>query len=1198
MIIPLYILLLFLPLTSSSQLSVAWPFNSQLPFVARCDSQYSFSLASSTFNNSSSSPVEYSLKDNPQWLSISSSEGILSGTPDSSSSQIIQFDILANNSQSEHASLQLSINPPPQLVSSDSIISQLSHFGYTNGNNAIIIAPGSQFSFSFAKSQTFQKNPSNGNDIVAYYGLSANRTSLPPWIEFSTSDNNLTFSGTAPTINSNIAPSIEYSFDLIASDYPGYSGVIANFAILVGAHQLSTTSISPVQLEISPDHSDFNISLPLDSILLDNQPIFRENISQILLGDTAPSWVQVNPSNAALYGDIPSNTVVETPSNFTVTVYDTYQDSVSLTVQIVSNSSTTNTTNTTTTSNNNNNNNNNTTTTNTTSSTSISTTSSSSTNIFQSSNVPSVVDATRGKWFQYALPSSMFVDPTSTNITAIFTSDWLIYHSSNWSFTGQAPTGKNFSDINITLNGYHSTVSRSVIIKRDLDQVSFTIHGISHSAMSNHTKLAIILATVIPSCLLLIVLLIVFLTRRNRNDNSQNDIETQSVNSTSSVTKEKHFDQSFTTDDQDLTVAKTISNHSLNDGSECNETSKIEQFNNSLLLGYSQQMEDSSSHADAGNWQIVRDSSSLTNNSSANNNNNNNNNNNHSPITQKSRIDHLSKVASNIINSAERNANHSDAGSVASSTTATDIATAHEFTEKFDDDYYSEKGQNIPDSRDTTGTAGADSISHGASSMESQGDRFVDTVEYQQPEMLSTDNLLDFPSELSSNDLGADNNGSRVPKSNGFNAVNGRVKSFFTDSQKSTENAGSGNSKPHDTAGIPRKSWRHVVDSTRSRFTGSRRQESINSLATVATDELFSVRLVDDTRQSLAMNDAAIGGLNRRDSGNIKKLDSEGNIVNNAASVFNCRDSYSSDTSSNYQESSISSPDQQARMSNLDVLAEEETHSDALNLSAEVGRNANDSGLSGVSGYSTAGNNVAKTMLSYYSEAARAQKASHSRKRNLSQTYSSSSNSHSKGGSKSYSSGSSKHNPEDSFTFDAGNPLPVIYSPDLANHDDSNFGIPKRNPSRTMNSSTAAAARKRHLSEVSSSTGTSNSEFNSSSYSSSDDPGASISATSPPLYPTNQMNPQNNTIRHPNLSINSEDLNLSIPALSPGSENTEDEVMVFGLRNLRNNPGSPEPMLVEFCGEQQVSHHKRSRSSMNGKRDKSGSVEYGNTEDY
>lgn len=902
--------------------SPGFPFNDQYPQIPVAGMPYKFIISDSTIVSSSNAATNYSISGNPSWLEFDSSSLLLSGTPPSGTSTSISFNLTGEDENGDSASISCSLpvttQDAPQLYSSDAIISQLAHFGQTNGVDGLVLTPGDKFSVSFAADKTFKSS----SPLKAYYGLSANRTSLPAWVQFSADGNNLTFSGTAPAVNSKIAPSVEYTFDLIASYLENFSGLVANFKLVIGAHQLSTTIKSPII--INPTNNHFNQSVPLDQVFLDGSRILLANISSISVQEPL-DWIKVD--NASISGTAPNNST----TSFNVNIYDQFGDAVSIPFQIqpvnfASNSS----------------------------SSSSSSSNSTAADLFAVSSIENV-NASFSQYFQYTLSDSIFLSQ-NTNATAAFQSTWLKYHGENFTFNGNTPA--SFGDILVTL-----TASRAGLSKRDNNQLQFTIAGISTAAkkdsgMSKNKKLAIILGTVIP-VVVLVVLAVIAAALFKRRSSGEQDVESKKQISNPILDNPINKGQlagpltgplaaplAAAADEQTLS---SVEEDDAKDTS--NETKYVEKQEFRKSTGIWQDP----THTE--NWKLVRDDSEI-------------------------KLEMAHSIHS--IHSSD---------------------TEVEFGEHFN----------------------SDSDAHNPPTyQESIHSQYVDTQEYLAPrdgQLLSSENLLDAPNNLS---------GSNIARHN-------LLPTTAEDQRKSVT--------------IPRKSWRHVVDSTRQRFSGARRQESINSLATVSTDELFSVRLVDD-KVSKTVNPEELRHQSVTSSkydkewepleeiANVQRLDSRGNILYSPESS-----EYDSNRSSvNSSSSSDSKRKLKITIPNLDVLQEENSPqigTDAIteeqdpNFSTEIGRNQDT-----LPSYY---NITTRSGLSY-SEQARAQKASHSRKRNISQTYSSSSDSnkqksmHSSSNSKSTASKSpspfkAQHITEDSFTFDAGNSLPIIYSPDVTAED-------------------------------------------------------------------------------------------------------------------------------------------------------------------
>lgn len=870
--------LIFLLPSILALVSPAWPFNSQLPAVARTNEYYLFLLADTTFSQPN---VQYSLQDAPSWLSIDSKTGLLSGTPEEASSGF-EFQILANGSNCS-STLVVSDSPPPKVISSSAIVDQLKAYGHTDGSSGLVLAPGTDFAISFEKSRIFEGN------ATYYYGRSKNHTALPPWVKFTENGSNVSFAGTAPAVNLQIAPSVEYVFDLVTLDIEGFSAASISFSILVGAHLFSTLVSGSLNVLVSQG-AFFNQSLPLDQIYLDGTPVTKSNILKLLLdGNITPDWVKIDTNNIGVYGDVPDSF---SSANISITVMDTFGDQVTLFYNLnhSDNKSESHT--------------------------------STSPKLLNNATLPLVVNATEGVYFNYTLPKELFANPDNTSVDAFFDSSWLHYNSENASFFGLAP--ELFSPIEVSLSAFSNTT-----LKRSMtNTATFSIRGVPKATsaapkkkLGSQRTLAIVLGTVLP-IVFLILLAVAFLLFRRKRQSS--DAEAQNI------TEEKSQDiylaekaQSFITAEEDLSVSKTISNHLETDGSK---------YLKHELLPSPREL------YTGNNWQVVRDVSLYG-------------------LAQSMKIQHLLTVADDILNSARKD----KSDTLSTSLSLTDV----EFNEEFEGEPADESGATRVE--DHTGET-----------------QYMDTVEYPEDTMdAATASIAQTKRILTGQ------NESRESFHQAKSIFFGRE--YKKEASKTTK------------APVPRKSWRNVVDSTRLRL-GSKRQESINSLATVSTDELFSMRLVDENRPIESAQ------ISREDSGIIKRLDLNGNEIG---------------------------PNIDRSLSlNLDPLEEE--------TSAEIGRNRMSSNEYGLTEASKSGIKQIQNLLSF-SERSRAQKASHSRKRNLSQTYSSLSNSHSKLSSSSDPSPVNDHQKDDLFSYEAFNPLPVIYSPQVGLESPT---IPKRNPRR------------------------------------------------------------------------------------------------------------------------------------------------------
>ncbi|ODV95991.1 hypothetical protein PACTADRAFT_67037 [Pachysolen tannophilus NRRL Y-2460] len=410
---------------------VGFPFDEQLPLVARTEESYSFTISNETFL-SNDSTVTFDASDLPSWLSFDSSSRTFLGTPSTSDATdnltitLIGYDSTGNIS--EDYTLVVSTDPAPELKSSDIIFTELSSFGDTNGYDGLVLAPGQTFNLNFSMS-IFEVPSDSSNSIVAYYGRSSDATPLPSWIQFDS--DTLTFSGTAPAVNSDIAPSFEYGFLLIATDYVDFSGCIGTFKLIVGAHQLSTSLSSTIVLNGTVDET-VNYTLPLSDVYLDGKEISSSNISSLTL-EGAPSWLSLDEE--FLSGTIPDTADDDEVDYFNITIEDVFGNTIAIQFKLDVEDS-----------------------------------------LFTVSDL-SDVNATRGEYFEYTLPKTDFTDLNNTDLSASFDGNetsWLDFHTSNLTFTGSTPTDLDSLEVEITATRGSLT-----------DSLSFEISGVAKSKTSS-----------------------------------------------------------------------------------------------------------------------------------------------------------------------------------------------------------------------------------------------------------------------------------------------------------------------------------------------------------------------------------------------------------------------------------------------------------------------------------------------------------------------------------------------------------------------------------------------------------------------------------------------------------------------------------------------------------------------------------------
>lgn len=387
-------LLLFHLQACVASVYMGFPFSEQLPNVARVNQPYSFTMANTTYKSWSGS-VEYGAQNLPKWLKFDSASRTFLGTP--GSDDVGTFEVTVSGLDSSDGSyiannysMIVSTDPGLHLRSQDVMFTQIARYGRTNGVDGLVVSQGEKFSLQF-NLLDFVSNDDSSRPIVAYYGRSRDRSSLPNWIGFDAST--LTFSGTVPYVASENAPSMEYGFSFIASDYKGYAGAEGIFKLVVGGHQLSTAVNETVKLNGTLG-SAIDEEVPvLSEVYLDGQPIDKANISVVEASDL-PNYLHFDSSNYTISGNFPSKATYD---NFTIEVADVYGNSVLLPYLVDAIGS-----------------------------------------VFTVKDLADV-NATRGQFFSYQLMQSIFTDLNDTKVLVLVPEGWLVWHKDNMTLNGMAP---------------------------------------------------------------------------------------------------------------------------------------------------------------------------------------------------------------------------------------------------------------------------------------------------------------------------------------------------------------------------------------------------------------------------------------------------------------------------------------------------------------------------------------------------------------------------------------------------------------------------------------------------------------------------------------------------------------------------------------------------------------------------------------
>lgn len=327
-----------------------FPFNSQLPPVARVAEPFSFTFSPLTF--SSDTEMSYALADgSPAWLSLDSASREISGTPDDA--LIPSGDTLAGvtialvasddtGSTAANATLVVSRGPAP--IVRIPLEHQIDRFGSYSPPASILLHPSTEFSFSFdpdtfdvgvpggKNDQTKTRDIARQQDVgtkrpdLNYYAVSGDNAPLPSWIRFDAGK--LAFLGKTPHFDSLIQPPQKFGFRLVASDVVGFSSAFVDYSIVVGRHEL-TVDEPIIQLNMTKGERLDYRELPA-AFKLDNQPLAQEDVSSIMAVGL-PAWLSFDKKSWKVSGTPEEEAQ---PSNVTIVVVDKFSDTVNVTLAI------------------------------------------------------------------------------------------------------------------------------------------------------------------------------------------------------------------------------------------------------------------------------------------------------------------------------------------------------------------------------------------------------------------------------------------------------------------------------------------------------------------------------------------------------------------------------------------------------------------------------------------------------------------------------------------------------------------------------------------------------------------------------------------------------------------------------------------------------------------------------------------------
>ncbi|PNS19562.1 Axial budding pattern protein 2 [Sphaceloma murrayae] len=268
---------------------VSFPFNAQVPPVARASNPFRFQFAAATFSESLN--IAYQLVDGPTWLQLDGRR-TLSGTPSINDIGTATFGIRASDSVGStvlNCTLITTEDVGPRVLQEAS--DQLAKFGRLTSPGTLSIYPGDAFTLQLGP-QTFQVGPS---PTVAYYAVLQDRTPLPAWIGFNPTS--LSFFGVAPMVGD---VSQVYTISVIASDVIGFSGAETAFSLRISRRQL----IFIPQREEYVVNGEAKINLA-NQIFLNDDLV---SLSQIVASNVSgPSWLSLDSSSLTLSGEVPAD---------------------------------------------------------------------------------------------------------------------------------------------------------------------------------------------------------------------------------------------------------------------------------------------------------------------------------------------------------------------------------------------------------------------------------------------------------------------------------------------------------------------------------------------------------------------------------------------------------------------------------------------------------------------------------------------------------------------------------------------------------------------------------------------------------------------------------------------------------------------------------------------------------------------------
>ncbi|EKG21862.1 Dystroglycan-type cadherin-like protein [Macrophomina phaseolina MS6] len=309
-------MILLLAAATEAAPTLSFPFNSQVPPVARASQPFDFEFSPGTFTPVSGD-LEYSLSGSPKWLSLDSPNRRLYGTPTDQDIGAPEFTIIAEDATGStpmQATLIVSAHPAPKL--NVDLTNLLSKAGRLSGPSSLSLLPSKQYSIQFP-ADTFT---STSTAVLTYYATLSDRSPLPSWVSFNADP--MVFSGTTSASPQTV------DLMLIASDVTGFAGAWVIFTLSVSAHQLVFTNVTQ-NVSISGG-SVVSITSLRDQLSFDGKPLAESDFENATANQ--PDWLSFDSKTLDISGTAPPRVNATT---FTVSVADRLGDVANTTVQLV-----------------------------------------------------------------------------------------------------------------------------------------------------------------------------------------------------------------------------------------------------------------------------------------------------------------------------------------------------------------------------------------------------------------------------------------------------------------------------------------------------------------------------------------------------------------------------------------------------------------------------------------------------------------------------------------------------------------------------------------------------------------------------------------------------------------------------------------------------------------------------------------------